>query len=214
MLRIGLADDHILFRESLKLLVNSFEGMEVLIEAANGKELLAQIEKVPVDIILLDLQMPEMDGFETCQHVNELYPQTKVLILTFNDDQTSVQKCIEMGAEGYYTKKTKPAELKKAILKLQENGFYFEKSLLPVIKEISTAETKHYKTDEDFFTIRELDVLQLTAQELSSTEIANQLHISPRTVEKHKKNMQSKIDAKNFIGVIKYALINGHLKLK
>ncbi|MFO7701795.1 MAG: LuxR C-terminal-related transcriptional regulator [Psychroflexus maritimus] len=83
-----------------------------------------------------------------------------------------------------------------------------------MIKEISAAETKHSKTDEDFFTIRELDVLQLTAQELSSTEIANQLHISPRTVEQHKKNMKAKTKAKNFIGVIKYALINGHLKLK
>ena len=169
---------------------------------------------MPVDIILLDLQMPEMDGFETCQHVNELYAQTKVLILTFNDDQTSIQKCIEIGANGFYTKNTKPTELNKAILKLQENGFYFEQNLLPVIKEISTTESKSSIKEEEFFTARELEVLQLTAQELSSTEIANQLHISPRTVEQHKKNMKAKTKAKNFIGVIKYALINGHLKLK
>jgi len=110
--------------------------------------------------------------------------------------------------------KEKLTELNKAILKLQENGFYFEQNLLPVIKEISTTESKSSIKEEEFFTARELEVLQLTAQELSSTEIANQLHISPRTVEQHKKNMKAKTKAKNFIGVIKYALINGHLKLK
>lgn len=143
MLRIAITDDHTLFRKSLGLLINSFENMQVVAEASNGIELLDKLQTVSVDILLLDLQMPEMDGFETSQKVKELYPKIKTLVLTLMNETDTIKKVVKMGVQGYFTKNTPPKELEDAIWKLQDNGFYFEKSLSAVINEIlNNPETK------------------------------------------------------------------------
>jgi DNA-binding NarL/FixJ family response regulator len=97
MIRIAITDDHTLFRKSLSLLVGSFENTQVVVEAANGKELLEKLQSVPVDIVLLDLQMPEMDGFETSLKINELYPDIKILILTLQKEEEAIKKVMEQG---------------------------------------------------------------------------------------------------------------------
>ncbi len=214
MLRIAITDDHTLFRKSLSLLVGSFENMQVVVEAANGKELLDKLESVQVDILLLDLQMPEMDGFETSIIINEKYPDIKILILTLQKEEDAIKKVMDQGVHGYFTKNTDPSELKNAIVKLSDDGFYFEKSLTDIMQNIlkdSAIITK--ATESIIFTEREMDIVRLTLKEYSGTQIAYELNISPKTVEKHKRNLMEKTGSKNFIGVITCALLNEFITL-
>ena len=214
MLRIAITDDHTLFRKSLSLLVGSFENMQVVVEAANGKELLDKLESVQVDILLLDLQMPEMDGFETSLIINEKYPDIKILILTLQKEEDAIKKVMDQGVHGYFTKNTDPSELKNAIVKLSDGGFYFEKSLTDIMQNILKDSAIITKAPESIiFTEREMDIVRLTLKEYSGTQIAYELSISPKTVEKHKRNLMEKTDSKNFIGVIRYALLNEFITL-
>ena len=214
MLRIAITDDHTLFRKSLSLLVGSFENMQVVLEASNGNELLQKLKSVSVDILLLDLQMPEMDGFETSLKINELYPDIKVLILTLLNEEDAIKKVMSLGVHGYFTKNTDPSELENAILKLNEGGFYFEKNLTSVIQHILEDSIIIPKAQEALvFTEREMQIVRLTLKEYSGTQIAYELSISPKTVEKHKRNLMEKVGSKNFIGVITYVLLHGFLSL-
>ena len=214
MLKIGITDDHALFRKSLSFLIESFTGMQVIIEAKNGLDLLEQLKNKSIDILLLDLQMPKMDGFETCLKINELYPKIKILILTLKNDPATIQKAIHLNVQGFFSKNTDPIELKTAISKLNANGFYFEKGLSSVIeKSLAKTNISEHRNSLSL-TDREMQVLQLTLQELNGKETAERMHISPRTVEKHKKNLMIKTKSKNFIGVIIYALNHQFLKLE
>lgn len=214
MIRIAITDDHTLFRKSLSLLVGSFENTQVVVEAANGKELLEKLQSVPVDIVLLDLQMPEMDGFETSLKINELYPDVKILILTLQKEEEAIKKVMEQGVHGYFTKNTDPSELKNAIVKLSDGGFYFEKSLSDIIQHILEDSSIIPNTQKSLiFTEREMDIVRLTLKEYSGTQIAYELNISPKTVEKHKRNLMEKTGSKNFIGVIMCALVNEFITL-
>lgn len=214
MLRIAITDDHTLFRKSLSLLVGSFENMQVVVEAANGKELLDKLESVQVDILLLDLQMPEMDGFETSLIINEKYPDIKILILTLQKEEDAIKKVMDQGVQGYFTKNTDPSELKNAIVKLSDGGFYFEKSLSDIMQNVLEDSAIIPKAPESIiFTEREMDIVRLTLKEYSGTQIAYELSISPKTVEKHKRNLMEKTDSKNFIGVIRCALLNEFITL-
>jgi DNA-binding NarL/FixJ family response regulator len=159
--------------------------------------------------------MPEMDGFSTCHKLNEYYPDIKVLILTHLNEQETIRKVLDLNIQGYFTKNTEPQELKNAILKLSNNGFYFEKNLASVIEILIdnpdlASITKSYKP----FSKREMQVMKLTLKELNGLEIAEKLCISPKTVEQHKRNLMDKTESKNFIGVIRYALINKLITLK
>jgi DNA-binding NarL/FixJ family response regulator len=208
MLKVAIADDHALFRKSLKLLVGGFENMEIVVEAANGKELLDQLKNTPVDILLLDLQMPEMDGFETCAQLNKLYPHIKILILTLINEEDTIKRIMNMGVNGYFTKNTDPFELENAIWKLEDKGFYYEQSLSSIIEKILESEQENSKNlvETPVFTERELEIIRLAAKEWSGKEIADKLCVSLKTIEAHKRNIMDKTHSKNFIGVITYAL--------
>lgn len=213
MLKIAIADDHQLFRKSLVLLINSFERMKVVLEASNGEELLEKLKIREVDIVLLDLQMPIMGGLATIPEINKYYSQIKILVLTLLNDMVMIKKIMELGVQGYFTKNTNPQELNNAILKLSNDGFHFEKKLASIIENIVTSFDKKPKTSINF-TEREMEVLLLTTKEYSGTEIAHLMSISPRTVEKHKRNLMDKTDSKNFIGVIIYAFLHNQLSFK
>src|SRR5690606_17584049 len=208
MIRVGITDDHVLFRKGLNLLVSNFQNIKVVLEASNGKELIEKLKHDSIDILLLDLQMPEMDGFETCMKIRELYPNIKILVLTFLNETDTVRKIMQMDAQGYFTKNTSPGELENAIRKLDKNGFYFEKNLASIIEEISDE-----KDITISFTERELEIINLTLNECIGNEIAERLFISPRNVEVHKRNLMEKTGSKNFMGVVAYALLHKFISL-
>lgn len=207
MLQIAITDDHTLFRKSLKMLINSFENMEVILEAANGIELLERLESRIPDILLLDLQMPEMDGFDTCVKVKEKYPGIKILVLTLLNESETIKKVVKMGVQGYFTKNTPPSELENAIWNLKDDGFYFENSLAVAIEEILNNSTSTIERSQKIcFTERELEIIMLTAKGLRAKEIADTLFISAKTVNAHKQNIQQKYDFDSMMSAIIYCI--------
>lgn len=215
MLRIAITDDHALFRSTLTFLINDFKDMQVVLDACNGKDLLEKLKTTPVDILLLDLQMPVMDGFETCQKVKELYPQIKIIILTQINDSNTIKAVIKMKAQGYFTKNTSSDELEEAIWKLEDNGFYFEEGLAPVIKEIQESLELDFDTESEViqFTERELEIIRLIADGVRARDIAKKLNISPKTVNAHKQNIQQKYNFPDMIAAVLYCVQQEIIKL-
>lgn len=207
MLKIAITDDHTLFRKSLGLLIRDFKDMEVVLEAGHGVELLEKLkENNSVDILLLDLQMPVMDGFETAKKIKEHYPDIKILILTLMNDVDTIAKVLQLDVHGFFTKNTPPNELQQAIRNLEDDGFHFEKSLHPLIIEATTNPKFNLSRESEHpnFTESELNIIEHFAQGLKAKEIADILNISPRTVEVHKQNILEKSDFDSMITVVAY----------
>ena len=216
MLRIAIVDDHQLFRKSLSLLISTFEGIHVAIEANNGKEFIETLEDTPIDLVLLDIQMPEMDGYETCKILHELHPDIKILIVSQLTTKESIHKIMDLGAHGYFTKNSNPDQLEFAIKSLSDKGFYFGMELGEVLREAILWEKKAAKKVIDstvFLSKRELEIISMASHELSSAEIADRLCINIRTVETHRKRVMEKTHAKNFIGVVLFALKHNYILL-
>lgn len=218
MLRIGIVDDHQLFRKSLALLVNSFEDTKVVIEAANGSAFLEALENNPIDLVLLDIQMPKMNGFDTCRLLRQQYPEIKILVVSQLTTKESIHKIMELGADGYFTKNSAPEQLEEAIRRLHENGFYFGTELGKVLREAILWQKKtpnHAKNAEitAALTPREIDIIAMAAQELNSSEIGERLSINVRTVDTHRKRIMEKTNSRNFIGVVLYALRHEFISL-
>lgn len=209
MLRVGIVDDHQLFRKSLALMINSFQDTKVVIEASNGRIFLELLEDNPIDLVLLDIQMPEMNGFETCRTLQQYYPEIKILVVSQLTTKESIHKIMELGADGYFTKNSDPEQLEHAINTLHENGFYFGTELGKVLREAILWEKKKPTKPVEVIaslTGREIDIIRMAAQEMSSGEIADRLSINIRTVDTHRKRIMEKTNTKNFIGVVLYAL--------
>lgn len=206
MLKIAITDDHTLFRKTLALLIRDFKDMEVVVEASNGVELLEKLETMPVDILLLDLQMPVMNGFETAQKVKEKYPDIKILILTLMNDVDTIANVLQLDVHGFFTKNTPPNELQQAIWNLEDDGFHIEQSLQPLmIKATTNPKFNLSKTSRNSdFTEAELNIIEYTAQGLKAKEIADNLNISNRTVEVHKQNILKKNGFDSMMTVIAY----------
>ena len=217
MLRIGIVDDHKLFRKSLSLLINSFKGMEVVLDADNGRTFLEKLVDNPIDIVLLDIQMPEMNGFETCKILHLQYPEIQILIVSQLTSKESIYKIMEIGAHGYFTKNSDPNLLETAIRSLDEKGFYFEMEFAHVMREALRWEKdapERADAADMMLTERELQIIKMAANELNSYEIAEVMCINKRTVEGHKTRIMEKTNSKNFIGVVLYALRNGILMIE
>jgi two-component system response regulator DegU len=209
MLRVGIVDDHQLFRKSLALMINSFEDTQVIIEAPNGRIFLESLEDNPIDLVLLDIQMPEMNGFETCRILQHNYPEIKILVVSQLTTKESIHKIMELGADGYFTKNSDPEQLEHAIKTLHENGFYFGTELGKVLREAILWEKKKPTKPVEAIaalTSREIDIIRMAAQEFSSAEIADRLSINIRTVDTHRNRIMEKTHTRNFIGVVLYSL--------
>ncbi|MDK2773059.1 MAG: response regulator transcription factor [Flavobacterium sp.] len=211
-MKIAIVDDHQLFRKSLALLVNSFEGIEVAFQAENGEEFLEKLESNPIDLVLLDIQMPKMDGFETCKILRANYPNLHIIIISQLTTKESIHKVMEMGAHGFFTKNSNPDQLEEAIRSVRDKGYYFGNELGSVLREAllwekkANESTMSYMEDSAQLTSREIDIIKLAAKELSSKEMADELNIAHRTVEAHRRHIIEKTNSKNIIGVVVYAL--------
>lgn len=216
MIRIAIVDDHQLFRKSLSLLISTFDSIHVAIEASNGKEFINALEETTVDLVLLDIQMPELDGYETCKILHESHPNIKILIVSQLTTKESIHKIMDLGAHGYFTKNSNPDQLEFAIKSLSDKGFYFGMELGEVLREAILWEKKAPKKAIDstvFLSKRELEIIAMASHELNSAEIADRLCINIRTVETHRKRAMEKTHAKNFIGVILFALKHNYILL-
>lgn len=211
LIRVVLADDHQMFLDGLHSLLNQMEDVEVLATANNGQQLLKKLETLPrVHVAVLDMHMPVMDGIQTTKAIRTLYPGIRVLGLTMADDLDTIKAMLDAGASGYILKNTGKAALAIALEKVTAGEFYLSQEVnaqlaqefLHTRKQKSAVQEKTQNT----LTEREKEILIMIAKEFSNQEIADQLFISSKTVETHRKNLMKKICAKNTLGVYKYAL--------
>lgn len=211
MLRVGIVDDHVLFRKSLKLLVDSFDGVEVMLDAKGGSEFFELLPQNEIDLILLDIQMEGMDGYQICRTVRKKYPNIKVLMVSQLTNRESLQGVMDAGAHGFFTKNSDPDQLSKAIKSISEKDFYFAQELGSVIKEVLLLDRiKEQSISFDAgLSKREIEIIEMACRELSSSEIAERLFIAVRTVETHRKRIMEKTNSKNFLGSILYAIRKG-----
>lgn len=206
---IIIVDDHLLIAKALQGIIDNFEGFEVTDVAENGKDLIHKFEngtKIP-DIILLDISMPIMDGFETSLWLKKKHPEVKVMALSMQGDDRSVIKMIRNGAKGYLLKNTHPKDLETALSKLDADGFFYPEWASRIIFSNMSggkASGKEVKISE-----REKEFLTYTVTELSYKEIAEKMCCSPRTVESYRDHLCEKLDLKTRVGLAVFAIKNG-----
>ena len=206
-LRIFLVDDHNLFRNGLKLLLNATGLFEVSGEAADGREFLEKLEEGLPDIVLMDIDMPLMDGVEATRSALDTYPGLKIITLSMFGEEEYYYKMIDAGVKGFLLKNSEILEVKKAILSVHGGGTYFSPELLynvvRKIREVTTQEGRETNLSE-----REVEVLAEICKGLSNQEIADHLNISKRTVDKHRSNLLEKTGSKNTANLIMHAIRN------
>lgn len=210
MIRIALVDDHLLFRKSLASLLNSSEDFDIIYDTDNGLLFLEYVKARNIDVVLLDIQMPILNGFEVCKQLKIINSEIKILIISQLTSKEVIHHVMECGADGFCSKNSSPEHLEIAIRKIMEHDYYFDNELGSVIRDAILWD-KNEGQSYDFtksisLTEREIDIIKMACAEYSSKEIANKLFISTRTVENHRKRIMEKTQAKNFIGVILYAL--------
>ncbi|MEL6558481.1 MAG: response regulator transcription factor [Bacteroidota bacterium] len=210
-IKILIVDDHHMFLEGISALLNDHDTIKIVSRAESGNDALTKLsEDSEVDVLISDLSMPDMDGFDLCEQIKKLYPDIKVLMLSMHSDSSSIKKAIRAGARGYILKNTGHDELIKAITTLYEGGTYYSDRVKDnLVADISGEEEKCIH-EEVRLTKREEEVLKLIAMEYTSQMIAEELFISFHTVESHRKNLMKKLRTNNLGGLIKYAIKNGY----
>ncbi len=208
MYAVAIADDHTLMRNALARLIGSFDHFSVVYEAGSGKELLEKIQTIQIpDIVLLDINMPEMNGFETASVLTRYYPQIKILSLSMNTDEASVIKMLRLGAKGYLMKNVEPDELHLALDSIVKKDFYLSESISgKIISGLHKA--VDVNPDEIKISDKEKEFLRLTCTEMSYKEIADRMFVSPRTIDDYRNALFEKLNVKTRMGLAMYAIKN------
>lgn len=208
---IAIADDHLLIAKAISGIIEGFKNYEVLYEVENGSQLqqkMAVHKNIP-DIVLLDISMPVMDGFETAAWIKEQHPEVLILALSMQDDDESLIKMIKAGARGYLHKNVHPAELEKALETLVSKGMYYPDWATSRVFMKLAAPEKSDALKGINFTDREKEFLQYTVTEMSYKEIAEKMFCSPRTVESYRDSLFEKLELKTRVGLAVFAMKNG-----
>lgn len=206
---IVIVDDHVLISNALAEIISKFKDFNVVYTCENGKDLQQKINStIKPDIILLDVSMPEMDGFETAKWLSETYPDILIMALSMQNDDASLIKMIKNGAKGYMLKNIQPLELEISLQKLIKKGRYF-----PEWASIKVFESLNDKDTDDKNNIklsnREIEFLKYSTTEMSYKEMAEKMFCSPRTVENYRDSLFTKLGLKTRVGLAVYAIKNG-----
>lgn len=209
-IRVGIVDDHELFRKGVIGILDP-DRFEVTLEAENGKVFVDRLGSVTVDVVLLDLEMPVMDGMEACRQARERFPELKILILTMHRAPHFMIHMMESGANGYLVKESGPDELEEALERVHRTGYFFNDTLSRAM--LLKLEGGSRKVPKQAFgnelSDRETEVLKLICAELTTPEIAEKLYLSPRTVEGYRKQLLEKTGARNTAGLVLWAVRQG-----
>jgi two-component system, NarL family, response regulator DegU len=210
-IKIAIADDHALFRRGMASLLKTIPDFEVVLEAANGQELVSQIPDFTPDLVIMDLKMPIMDGMQATEYIKDKFPDIKVIVISMLDEDQFVYKLMELGANGYLLKDTDTEEVELAIRTILHEDYYYGPFLNKVMhrrfldksrKKEATINSKVHFTD------RELEIIQLVCEGLTTVQIADKVCLSNRTVDGHRNSIMDKLGVKNTAGVVVYAVKN------
>lgn len=210
-LNVLITDDQTLFRKGMVMIVQSFKEVKSVQEASNGKEALKKIKEGSFDVLLLDLEMPLLDGWDTAKSLIISNPELKIIMVSNHDSLETISKMIEMGVHSYLLKSAEPNEVYQAILSVVENDFFYNKLASEALRK-NILRNKIIKPDilsHVMLSNREIEIMQSTCLEYTVAEIADKLHVSEETVRTHRKNLMKKIGAKNSISIVRFALKNG-----
>lgn len=211
-IQVIIADDHVLYRAGVKTALSSKKDIKVIAEADNGMHLLNLIKSLPPDVILLDIQMPIMDGITALPEIKKICPQTKIIMLTMMDDHSMITKLMELGANSYLSKTSDSEVIYEAIKTCYEQEYYFNsltnKALLTNLKQRHVMPPQQLMPQEVYLNDKETTILRLMCEEKSTKEIADMVDLSPRTVEAIRDKLKVKTGAKSTAGLIMYAVKN------
>jgi DNA-binding NarL/FixJ family response regulator len=209
---IMIADDHSMVREGLKQLLELDGDIAVIAEASNGKQCIELLDETRTDVLLLDINMPQMNGLQVLQYIRENRKKVKVLILTIHNEVEYLMKAVEIGVDGYVLKDSDSVVLKKAIFCVNRGESFIQPELTPILK-LKMEERENQTEDEDALTKREIEVLKLLAEGLFNKEIAYMLAISEKTVKNHVSNIFKKINVSDRTQAAVYAIKNNLVDL-
>ena len=208
-LKIYLVDDHKLFREGLKLLLSAQKFVHHIYEASNGKEFVENLSFVDCDVVLMDIDMPEMDGVEATKEALRIRPSLKIIVLSMYGDEQYYYKMIDAGAKGFLLKNSGIDKVVAAIQKVAAGeSFFSEELLVNILNNMRDNKTDTAGAADNDISDRELEILYQVCLGLSNQEIADKLFISKRTVDKHRANLLSKTGCKNTAALVMYAIKN------
>jgi DNA-binding NarL/FixJ family response regulator len=211
-IKVIICDDHVLYRAGVKTALSAKKDVKVVAEADNGMHLLNLLKMVPADVILLDIQMPIMDGIATLPELKKNFPDVKTIMLTMMDDHSMITKLMELGANSYLTKTSDSEIIYEAIKTCYDQEYYFNtltnKALLSNLKQRNAPVQQRMMMEEARLNDKEIMILKLMCEEKSTKEIAEVVELSPRTVEAIRDKLKVKTGAKSTAGLIMYAVKN------
>lgn len=210
-IKIAIADDYTIFRDGLKVGLATDDNLEVILEAADGEDLVKGIETHMPDVIIMDLKMPVMDGMEATKLIKKKYPDIKIVVVTMYDDEKFVIHLMEIGANGYLLKNADAEEIRRAVYSVYETGYYFNNVVSNALlkKLVIKGNIKPSFNEGVQLTEREQDVLKLICAEKTATEMGQQLFLSPRSVEGIRQRLIDKVGVRNTAGLVMFAVKNG-----
>lgn len=210
-INLAIADDHKIFREGLKATLEEYANLNIIIEAANGIELVKQLAFKNPDVVLMDIKMPEMDGMQATTFIHENFNNIKVLALSMFNEDKYILDMMKAGASGYLLKNAEPHEIMDAIFTVYKKGYYFNEHLsITLVKQFMEKSKINLKgKEESELNERETEILKLICQEKQNTEIADKLFLSVRTVEGYRIKLFEKTGSKNIVGLVIYAIKKG-----
>jgi len=204
--RLALVDDHKMFRSGLRFLLNDIPEIKVVGEASNGLEFLEMAANEIIDIVLMDINMPEMNGLEATREALKLYPKLKIIVLSMHGEEEYYDQMVDAGVQGFLLKNSGVEDLTAALQAIINGGTYFSQELLVSI--LDKKKQKQFQSEVVNLTQRELEVLKLICEGFCNTDIAEKLFISHRTVDRHRSNLLSKTGCPNSTSLVMYAVKN------
>lgn len=215
-IKVIIADDHVLFRAGVKTAISYHKDIKIIAEADNGMQLLTVLKHIQPDVVLLDIQMPIMDGISALPEIKKLYPEIKVIMLTMHNDHSMISKLMELGANAYLTKNSDSQVIYEAIKTVHEQEFFFNqltnKALIDGLRLKRQAEA-NLPIDAKL-SDKEISILRMICEEKSTKEIADLVELSPRTVEAIRDKLKVKTGAKSLAGLVMYAVKSGIIENK
>ncbi|WP_026775791.1 response regulator transcription factor [Polaribacter sp. Hel_I_88] len=203
---VVIVDDHTLLSQAIQTMVNIFDKFEVLYTCKNGQELVEKFTSstnIP-EVVLMDINMPIMNGIETTAWIQKKHPTVNVMALSVEDDDKTVLKMLKAGAIGYLLKDTEKAILEKALIEIVENGFYHTKNVTNLLVKSVTGDIE----EEIIFRDKEIQFMKLACTEYTYKEIANEMNLSPKTIDGYRDTLFTKLNVKNRVGLVMYAIKN------
>jgi two-component system invasion response regulator UvrY len=209
-IKIALAEDHVLLRNALAALINTFEKCSVIIEASTGNELISRIEAgVIPDIILLDLSMPGFDGYETAKWLQMNRPEIHILMLTMYDTEPAMLRMLQVGVKGFLKKDISPSELRSAITSVMQIGYYYTNDTTGKLINLFRKSQEQSVLVKSMLTEMEMRFLKWVCTELTYKEIAKEMHVNVRAIDNLRDNLFGKLEVKNRVGLVMYSIRHG-----